>query len=252
MIALVHGLNVSPLSGVDPATRRVTSWKSAKRSIPTVSSLAFMRYFSMVASASTPGPNSKPDLTNQSRQHPTAPSNSVRPTLPPFVDWPAFPFEGGLRIKPLQEPVDAEPPRRGDRQEQCAACHTPDSAYLWSNERWRLKSPPAPSGLPVVVILEPRAHLDLGDLSTMHAAELGVLTVRLERAIRSLESVAQVHVNRWGDGTAHLQQWFLARPQGYLQLRGPFMTMWDEILPPVEEHEWQMNLEYIAAWLSDD
>jgi hypothetical protein len=215
-----------------------------------------------VASASTPGPNSKPDLTNQSRQHPTPNSNSVhsnsvratgvRPNLPPFVDWPAFPFEGDLRIKPLQEPVDAEPPRRGDRQEQCAACHTPDSAYLWSNERWRLKSPPAPSGLPVVVILEPRAHLDLGDLSTMHAAELGVLTVRLERAIRSLESVAQVHVNRWGDGTAHLQQWFLARPAGYLQLRGPFMTMWDEILPPVEEHEWQMNLEYIAAWLTDD
>ncbi|WP_245595323.1 hypothetical protein [Glycomyces tenuis] len=157
-----------------------------------------------------------------------------------------------MRLKSLQDPVSAEPPRRGARQEQCTACHTPDSAYLWSNERWRLKSPPAPSGLPVVVILEPRAHLDLGDLSTMHAAELGVLTVRLERAIRSLESVAQVHVNRWGDGTAHLQQWFLARPHGFLQLRGPFMTMWDEILPPVEEHEWQMNLEYIAAWLADD
>ncbi|GAB3995213.1 hypothetical protein GCM10029992_11880 [Glycomyces albus] len=103
-----------------------------------------------------------------------------------------------------------------------------------------------------MVILEPRAHLDLGDLSTMHAAELGVLTVRLERAIRSLESVAQVHVNRWGDGTAHLQMWFLARPKGYLQLRGPFMTMWDEILPAVDEHEWRMNLEYISAWLSDD
>jgi len=178
--------------------------------------------------------------------------SNTDPNLPAFVDWPAFPFEGEMRLKPLQEPVSTEPPRRGDRQEQCAACHTPDSAYIWSDERWRLKSPPAPSGLPVVVILEPRAHLDLGDLSTMHAAELGVLTVRLERAIRSLESVAQVHVNRWGDGTAHLQQWFLARPHGFLQLRGPFMTMWDEILPPVEEHEWQMNLEYIAAWLADD
>ena len=99
-----------------------------------------MRYFSIVASASTPGPNSHSDANPR--------VSGVRPTLPPFVDWPAFPFEGDLRIKPLQEPVDAEPPRRGDRQEQCAACHTPDSVYLWSNERWRLKSPPAPSGLP--------------------------------------------------------------------------------------------------------
>ena len=214
--------------------------------------LARMRYLSGVASASISGPSPQPTHTNPPPRQPKRQVSNTDPNLPAFVDWPAFPFEGEMRLKPLQEPVSTEPPRRGDRQEQCAACHTPDSAYIWSDERWRLKSPPAPSGLPVVVILEPRAHLDLGDLSTMHAAELGVLTVRLERAIRSLESVAQVHVNRWGDGTAHLQQWFLARPHGFLQLRGPFMTMWDEILPPVEEHEWQMNLEYIAAWLADD
>jgi hypothetical protein len=202
-----------------------------------------------VAAANTPG--RQPAQHGSDQRHRGRAAQDTR-RLPAFTDWPAFPFEGDLRLKPLQPPVDAEPPRRGDRQEQCAACHTPDDKYLWVNERWRLKSPPSPSGLPVVVILEPRAHLDLGDLSTMHAAELGVLTVRLERAIRNLESVAQVHVNRWGDGTAHLQQWFLARPKGYLQLRGPFMTMWDEILPAVEEHEWRMNLEYIAAWLADD
>ncbi len=38
------------------------------------------------------------------------------------------------------------------------------------------------------------------------------MTVRLERAIRSLDGVARVHVNRWGDGSAHLHLWFLARP----------------------------------------
>lgn len=224
----------------------------AKRWIPVFSRPAPMRYLSGVASASTPGRNPEPTHANPNRQQQNQPANGDRSDLPAFVSWPAFPFEGEMRLKSLHAPVGTEPPRRGDRQEQCAACHTPDSAYLWTNERWRLKSPPSPSGLPVVVILEPRAHLDLGDLSTMHAAELGVLTVRLERAIRSLESVAQVHVNRWGDGTAHLQQWFLARPHGFLQLRGPFMTMWDEILPPVEEHEWRMNLEYISAWLADD
>ena len=60
-----------------------------------------------------------------------------------------------------------------------------------------------------------------------------MLTVRLERAIRSLDGVARVHVNRWGDGSAHLHLWFLARPYGQLQLRGTFLSLWDSILPPI-------------------
>jgi hypothetical protein len=101
----------------------------------------------------------------------------------------------------------------------------------------------------MVLILEARSHLDLGDLPNLLAAELGVMTVRLERAIRSLDEVAQVHVNRWGDGAAHLHLWFLGRPVGQLQLRGPFLAMWDEILDPVPEVEWRSNLAHIAAWL---
>jgi len=156
-----------------------------------------------------------------------------------------------LRLKPIAPPSHSEPQRRGEEPGDCASCRTGDDDYLWTNDRWRVKTPPKPSGLPVVVILETRAHLDLGDLSTMHAAELGVLTVRLERAIRSLDSVARVHVNRWGDGSAHLQLWFLARPKGHLQLRGPFMTMWDDILPATDESQWRSDLEYIRAWLDD-
>jgi len=101
----------------------------------------------------------------------------------------------------------------------------------------------------MVLILEARSHLDLGDLPNLLAAELGVMTVRLERAIRSLDEVAQVHVNRWGDGAAHLHLWFLGRPAGQLQLRGPFLAMWDEILEPVPEPQWRSNLAHIAAWL---
>ncbi len=101
----------------------------------------------------------------------------------------------------------------------------------------------------MVLILEARSHLDLGDLPNLLAAELGVMTVRLERAIRSLDEVAQVHVNRWGDGAAHLHLWFLGRPAGQLQLRGPFLAMWDEILDPVPEAQWRSNLAHIAAWL---
>jgi hypothetical protein len=103
----------------------------------------------------------------------------------------------------------------------------------------------------MVLILEARSHLDLGDLPNLLAAELGVMTVRLERAIRSLDEVAQVHVNRWGDGAAHLHLWFLGRPAGQLQLRGPFLAMWDEILEPVPEAQWRSNLAHIAAWLEE-
>ncbi|WP_436970901.1 hypothetical protein [Micromonospora coxensis] len=103
----------------------------------------------------------------------------------------------------------------------------------------------------MVLILESRSHLDLGDLPNLLAAELGVMTVRLERAIRSLDGVARVHVNRWGDGSAHLHMWFLARPYGRLQLRGTFLSLWDSILPPISESQWRENLALVAAWLAE-
>ncbi|MFD6566944.1 hypothetical protein [Micromonospora profundi] len=103
----------------------------------------------------------------------------------------------------------------------------------------------------MVLILESRTHLDLGDLPNLLAAELGVMTVRLERAIRSLDGVARVHVNRWGDGSAHLHMWFLARPYGRLQLRGTFLSLWDSILPPISEDQWRENLALVAAWLAE-
>ncbi|MFG2012868.1 hypothetical protein ACGFNF_27770 [Micromonospora sp. NPDC048868] len=103
----------------------------------------------------------------------------------------------------------------------------------------------------MVLILESRSHLDLGDLPNLLAAELGVMTVRLERAIRSLDGVARVHVNRWGDGSAHLHMWFLARPYGQLQLRGTFLSLWDSILPPISEARWRENLAMVAAWLAE-
>ena len=77
------------------------------------------------------------------------------------------------------------------------------------------------------------------------------MTVRLERAIRSLDGVARVHVNRWGDGSAHLHLWFLARPYGRLQLRGTFLSLWDDILPVIPEPQWRENLALVAAWLAE-
>jgi hypothetical protein len=173
------------------------------------------------------------------------------PSVPDFTRWPSFPFEGNFRVKPLHEPVPLEPPRKGEDGAECAACTAPDEAYIWVSERWRVRAMDRPSGLPVVLILEARSHFDLGDLPNMLAAELGVMTVRLERAIRSLDGVARVHVNRWGDGSAHLHMWFLARPYGRLQLRGTFLALWNDILPPVSEAKWRENLALVAAWLAD-
>jgi hypothetical protein len=171
--------------------------------------------------------------------------------LPAFTSWPTFPFEGDLRVKNLADPVDEEPPRHGEDPAECSACRAPDTAYIWISERWRVRSLDRPTGLPMVLILESRSHLDMGDLTNLLAAELGVLTVRLERAIRSLDGVARVHVNRWGDGSAHLHVWFLARPVGRLQLRGTFLSLWDDILPRIPETQWRENLAMVAAWLAD-
>ncbi|MGN9803295.1 hypothetical protein [Micromonospora sp. L32] len=173
------------------------------------------------------------------------------PAVPDFTQWPSFPFEGDLRVKQLEDPVPVEPPRKGEGHRECTACNAPDDAYIWVGERWRVRAMDRPTGLPMVLILESRSHLDLGDLPNLLAAELGVMTVRLERAIRSLDGVARVHVNRWGDGSAHLHMWFLARPYGRLQLRGTFLSLWDSILPPISESQWRENLAMVAAWLAE-
>jgi len=177
------------------------------------------------------------------------PDNST--SLPDFTRWPSFPFEGDMRVKALADPVKVEPPRSGEDASDCVACNTPDDSYIWVSERWRVRAMDRPTGLPMVLILECRSHLDLGDLPNLLAAELGVMTVRLERAIRSLDDVARVHVNRWGDGSAHLHMWFLARPYGRLQLRGTFLSLWDDILPVIPEQQWRENLALVAAWLAE-
>ena len=173
------------------------------------------------------------------------------PAVPDFARWPSFPFEGEFRVKQLDEPVAVEPPRKGEDSGECHSCSAPDDAYIWVSERWRVRAMDRPTGLPMVLILESRSHLDLGDLPNLLAAELGVMTVRLERAVRSLDGVARVHVNRWGDGAEHLHLWFLARPYGRLQLRGTFLSLWDDILPAIPESQWRENLAMVAAWLAE-
>jgi hypothetical protein len=162
----------------------------------------------------------------------------------------SFPYEGPLRARVLA-PAEPETARPGENPDDCGACQSTDSSYIWVSDRWRVRATDRPTGLPVVLALESRSHLDFGDLPNLLAAELGVMTVRLERAVRLLPGIAQVHLHRWADDSAHLQVWFLARPTGHGQLRGRFLSLWDDVLPPVPEHEWRDRLGHLAAWLAD-
>src|SRR5881296_321116 len=93
--------------------------------------------------------------------------------MPPVEEWDTFPFDGEMRPRPLQPPVEREEPRHGEGGVDCRRCQAGDEEYIWTNERWRMH-PIGPSGLPVVLMLESREHIaELSDLSDEMAAELG-------------------------------------------------------------------------------
>lgn len=172
---------------------------------------------------------------------------------PPQSEWDIFPFEvESLRTRPLQPPVLPEPPRGGESgPEACRRCQDPERGAVWADERWVLVRFDEPLGLPFGAALMPRAHLDLGDLDETHAAELGVLTVRIDRAVRALGGIGRVHVCKWGDGGAHLHLMFLARPAGLLQLRGSNLALWEEMLPRLPEEVTAADLGTVARTLAE-
>ena len=171
--------------------------------------------------------------------------------MPPVEEWDTFPFNGDLRPRALERPSEQDPPRHGEGGVDCHSCGDNDDAYVWTDERWRLRSFDKPSGLPVVVLLEPRAHYaEPGDLPDDLAADLGRMLARVERAVRAVPDVGRVHVCRWGDGGEHLHWWFMARPARIPQLIGSFAAVWDEVLPPVPEDVWRDNLAIVVRELA--
>jgi diadenosine tetraphosphate (Ap4A) HIT family hydrolase len=173
--------------------------------------------------------------------------------VPPVEEWDTWPFKGEPTVRRLEPPVDRERPRFGEGGVDCRRCAAPEDDYLWTNERWRLFALEKPSGLPVVVLLEPREHFaDPGDLPDDLASELGLMLARVERAIRSLGELGRVHVCRWGDGGEHLHLWLMARPARLPQLIGSFAAIWDDILPPTPENVWRADLAALKSALDAD
>ncbi|MCY7395251.1 MAG: hypothetical protein LH468_03700 [Nocardioides sp.] len=176
--------------------------------------------------------------------------------MPPQGDWDIFPWEvkdGVITPRRLTPPSD-EPARRGESPDRpCGACgdgFAPDRV-VWEDPSWVLTHHGAPSGLPLVLTLHAREHLDLGTLDDELASQLGRITTRLVRVIEGLEHVGRVHVNRWGDGGSHLHVWFVARTHRLTHVLGSTAIDWDDILPPGPEDVWRADLHTVAAKLAN-
>ena len=169
-----------------------------------------------------------------------------------YTTWSAFPFDGQMVAKEVEPLADREPPREGSDPETCHCApgrqHHPTWPVRWRDDHWQIKLAP-PSGSPVILVLEPRQHGDLGELPLERAAEYGVLSVLLTRAIEELPSVGRCHIGRWGDGGAQAHVWFIARPLRMPQTRGTFNALWDDILPAVPEPVRRENADAVLTRL---
>jgi hypothetical protein len=168
-----------------------------------------------------------------------------------MTGWEIFPFEeDGLRVVPLERPIVPEPPRNGEAGSPCGGCG-PVEGVVWEDAHWRLSVPLDSTGAPLLMMLQPKEHHDLGDLSDDLASELGKLIVHITRAIESLPHIARAHVSKWGDGGSHLHVFFFARPEGFSQLRGTCLAIWDDLLPQIPVGMRDRDAAMVARLLSN-
>jgi diadenosine tetraphosphate (Ap4A) HIT family hydrolase len=168
--------------------------------------------------------------------------------MPPLEEWETFPFEGELRLRGLQPPAEDEKSRYGAGGVDCRACGKAADDLIWEDEHWQLTAI-GPTGLPIVVILEPKKHYDIETLPPELSAELGPLMQRIERAVRAAGDIGRVHIARWGEGSEHLHWWFMARPARMRQLSDSFAAIWDDVLPPVPDDVWRASIAKVVAAL---
>ncbi len=165
--------------------------------------------------------------------------------------WSSWPWTGTLATKQLDPPAASEPERAGAGGVGCRTCESvaalghgesPDQGnVVWHDDLFFLGVPFEPRSLPFALFLMPRRHADLQDLDEQEAARQGVLLTAVERAARAVLDVPRIQVARWGDGGEHLHWWLYARPTGMLQLRGTFLSHWDDLLPPVPAEQFRAD-----------
>ncbi len=160
-----------------------------------------------------------------------------------------LPYAEPLTVKDPAELTLPEPPRRGEEGgEPCFPC-SPDARdhAIWADDRWSLHNP-GQTSLAGCVWLTSKAHFDsYADMPEEYAATLGGVAGRVERAIESLGGVGRVHVYRWGEGGAHFHLWFVPRPEGRMDMAGPFLPVWEDVMTPLDKHEIEAVGQKIAA-----
>ncbi len=170
--------------------------------------------------------------------------------------WSTWPFDRDLSPRPLDPPAETEPPRHGAAGVDCAQCEKaalddPSRYVFWRDDVAMLGVPFGSTSLPFLGFLMPRRHADLSDLTAEEAARMGVLQVEVERAVCAVLDVPRLHLIRWGDGSEHLHWWLYGRPSRVLQLRGTFLSHWDDLLPVRDPVELRADLDAVAARLFD-
>jgi diadenosine tetraphosphate (Ap4A) HIT family hydrolase len=174
-----------------------------------------------------------------------------RVSAEPLLGGRFFPFEGDIRVRPLDEPVVPEPPRVGaPGGKPCDICAEPDDKIVWRNDQWRLYAGLEPTGLPMLALLTPVQHVTLHTMPDDLAISWGPIIRRVAMAIGKVQGVGRVHIHRYGDGNEHFHMWFMARPLGMMQLRGPMLAVWDDLLPPIPDEELRANIRTVAEALA--
>lgn len=177
-----------------------------------------------------------------------AADDEQRLPLARMTGWEISPFEqDGLVVSRLRPPVVPDPPRHGEDPASCGSCERRDEG-LWLDDHWRLTRIGG-VGVPLVLMLHPRDHHDLGDLPDELAAEMGVLSTHLARHVEALPGISRCHVYRIGDGGAHLHVWLFARPEGQSQMYGSWLVVWDDLLPEYPADVADADAKAVAAAL---
>lgn len=180
----------------------------------------------------------------------TVADSDRRLPLARMTGWEISPFEqDGLLVSRLNPPVVPEKPRDGEDGSECSSCRRRDQG-IWFNDRWRLTRMSG-AGVPLILMLHPRDHHDLADLTDELASELGVLSTHIARHVEAIDNIVRAHVYRIGDGGAHLHVWFFARPLGQAQLYGSWLVVWDDLLPEYPEDVADADAAQVAQALVD-
>ena len=91
-------------------------------------------------------------------------------------------------MRHVEDPVLPEPTRRGETTGDCSTCQSADDHFVWNDDRWRVSMSEEPLSLPAAV-LHSRDHLDFDVLTDRLAGEMGVLLIRIQRALAAIEGV---------------------------------------------------------------